>query len=61
MNEYEQFVEKLSHDYNIESYSFHEKYSDLPIWRDSNHITHGKEGKIYSKDFAKMIVDIVGI
>jgi len=55
INDFEQLLENLSIDYKISHYLIHDKYLDENIWRDSNHIVHGKHGLSYSKDVANAI------
>lgn len=61
IQDFEAFMENLSTDYNIKWYSFHDKYSNLNVWRDSQHIVWGKDGLGFSEDVAKMILkEILG-
>ena len=50
-------LQNLSSESNITIYSLYDKYSDLPIWRDIDHITGSKNVTIYSNDIAKIILD----
>lgn len=49
-------LQNISSESNITIYSLYDKYSDLPIWRDIDHITGNKTGTIYSEDIAKIIL-----
>ena len=39
----------------VKIYSLLDKYADLEIWSDSNHVTRDQKGLIYSQDVAKII------
>jgi hypothetical protein len=50
-------LQNLSSESNITIYSLYDKYSDLPVWRDIDHITGNKNITIYSNDIAKIILN----
>jgi hypothetical protein len=52
---FQTFLDNLSKEYDIPIYKFEEKYSDLDIWNDANHITHNSTVSIFSNDIAKII------
>jgi len=54
MKNFEDFVQKLSRDFDIPVYYLHDKYLGLNIWRDQVHIIWGKT--IYTEDVAKIIL-----
>jgi len=56
-NSFNFIVSELQDKYNLKIYNFTTKYADLPIWRNSNHVTHSNNGIIYSKDVANMILN----
>jgi hypothetical protein len=49
-------VNKSAKDFNLDVYDFHDKYAELPIWLDINHIAYHKDSMIYSDDVAEMII-----
>ena len=53
-------IDKISKDYDIEIYYFHNKYWNENIWMDSQHITLDPKGLIYSEDISKLIVNSTG-
>lgn len=55
--DFDKFLNSLSEDYGVTVYKFHDKYSNLNIWRDAIHIVWGDKGQIYSKDVAKMVLE----
>ena len=50
-------LQNISSESNITIYSLYDKYSDLPVWRDIDHISGSKNGTIYSNDIAKIILN----
>ena len=49
-------VNKSAKDFNLDVYDFHDKYAELPIWLDVNHVAYHKDSMIYSDDVAGMII-----
>ena len=49
-------VNKSAKDFNLDVYDFHDKYAELPIWLDVNHVAYHKDSMIYSDDVAEMII-----
>jgi len=54
---FEDMLEKISKEYNVEIYFLHSKYSDLPIWEESSHVALNKESLIYSQDILNIILN----
>ena len=52
--DFNEFLEEISKGYGIPVYHFHEKYSDLDIWRDNQHVIWGES--VYTKDIAEIIL-----
>jgi len=50
-------LDKISKDYDVEVHYFHDKYSDMNIWTDSQHITIDPKGIIYSQNISELILN----
>jgi len=49
-------LDDISNEFDIPVYHFYDKYADLNIWEDYNHLSLHKNGTIYSSDLAKIIL-----
>jgi len=56
---FELILKDLSSEYNVPMYQFHDKYVDLNIWNDYNHIAVAPEAVIFNDDVEKMILQEV--
>ena len=56
VEDFNSIVQETAKKYGAEFYSLTDRYADLKIWSDSNHITTNPRGLIYSEDIAKMIL-----
>ena len=54
IEDFNEFLEKISKDYGIPVYNFHDKYSELGSWRDNQHVIWGESA--YTKDIADIIL-----
>jgi hypothetical protein len=54
---YNSMLEELSKKSDTKVYSIYEKYANLPIWNNYDHVAYNKNSTIYSQDIAKMISD----
>ena len=54
IDDFEIFLDGFSKNYDVPIYHFHDKYMDLDIWRDRNHIIYGQT--IYSVNIAEIIL-----
>jgi hypothetical protein len=54
---FQQILDDLGNMPNIKIYDFKNKYSELNIWKDRTHVAYSKEGMIFSKDIAKIIIN----
>ena len=48
-------VNQSAKDFNLDVYDFYDKYAELPIWLDVNHVSYHKDSMIYSDDVVEMI------
>lgn len=49
-------LEDYANTYEIKIYDFEDKYSELEIWTDTDHISYDKTVTVYNNDVAEMIV-----
>jgi len=49
-------LDEISDEFDVPVYHFYDKYADLNIWDDFNHVSLHENGIIYSSDFAKIIL-----
>jgi hypothetical protein len=47
----------LSKKFGLKIYEFEEKYNELNIWRDTQHISHHQNVTIFNEDIAEMIME----
>jgi len=50
-------LNKISEELDVTVYHLNDKYSDLKIWADINHVSMDEISMIYSSDLAKIILD----
>jgi hypothetical protein len=50
------FMDTLKNDYNIKIFYFHDKYKDLNIWADPQHVAYNENTLIYSDDILQIIL-----
>jgi len=48
-------LEEISDEYGVKIYYFTDKYADLAIWANINHVAYSKQSMIYSDDITNMI------
>jgi hypothetical protein len=53
-------MEELQSKYGISVYDLTDKYADLPIFVNTDHVAYNKQSAIYSQDIAKMILNQTG-
>ncbi len=51
------FLNNLSDKYDIRIYYFHDKYEDLNIWTDPQHVAYNKNSLIFSDDILQIILE----
>ena len=49
-------MKEISDKNNVDVYFLHDKYEDMNIWRDPNHIAVNSKSLIYSDDIGEMLV-----
>jgi hypothetical protein len=54
---FDTLIQNLSKDYKVKIYSLQDKYKDLPIWYDPQHVAIFNNTSIYSKDISKIILE----
>jgi len=52
-------LEDLSNEYNIEVYQLQDKYSNIDIWSDFQHVSASSSGKIYSDEIISIILGYI--
>lgn len=57
---FQKTFENIANEHSIPLYFLHDKYSDLPIYNEGNHVTLNKTGLIYSKGVAEIILQELG-
>lgn len=55
-DQFKELLEGLTEKYGIEIYEFEEKYSELNVWKDPNHVSYHESVTIYNEDIASMII-----
>ncbi len=50
------FMDTLKNDYNIKIFYFHDKYKDLNIWTDPQHVAYNENTLIFSDDILQIIL-----
>ena len=53
---FESLMKEISDKNNVDVYFLHDKYEDMNIWRDPNHIAVNSKSLIYSDDIGEMLV-----
>ncbi len=53
---FDTIIQNLEKDYKIKIYSLQDKYKDLNIWYDPQHVAIFNNTQIYSEDVAKVIL-----
>ena len=54
---FDEIIENISNEFDLEIHVLTEKYSKLEIWNDYQHIALGLPSKIYTEDITKIIID----
>ena len=49
-------LDDLAEKYDLEIYEFEEKYVELDVWGDIEHVSYHKNVTIFNEDVAKMII-----
>ncbi len=57
---FEIIIKDLAKEYSVPTYQFHDRYVDLNIWNNYNHIAMSPEAIIFTNDVEKMILQEVG-
>jgi hypothetical protein len=52
---YNSNIQKISKNSNVRIYDLNEKFMNMTIWSDPWHVSLGKEGEVYTKEFIKII------
>lgn len=56
LRDYDTLLNEISDQFNIHVYDFFNKYANLPIWNDLEHVAFNENSSIYSEDIAKTIL-----
>ena len=56
LKDYDGVLYKIFKELNVEVYDFFEKYADMPIWVDLEHVSYNENSSIYTDDVTKMIL-----
>ena len=56
LRDYDIVLNKISTKLNVNVYDFFNKYADLPIWFDLEHVSFNEKSSIYTDDTTKMIL-----
>ncbi len=51
------FLNNLADEYDIEIFNFYDRYIDLNIWTDPQHVAYNKNSLIFSDDILQIIID----
>lgn len=54
---FEEMLQEFSKKNNISVYFFHEKYSEMEIWRDTIHVAINKDTQIYTNDILEILLE----
>lgn len=54
---FDEIIENISNEFDLEIHILTEKYSKLEIWKDYQHIALGAPSEIYTEDITKIIID----
>ena len=49
-------LKSISEKYDVEIYEFEEKYADLEIWNNVDHVAYNNKSIIFSNQIAEMIL-----
>ena len=55
-HQFDLLLNKTSHDLNMQIYSLWDKYANLPIWYDAQHVAIYMNTPVYSEDISKIIL-----
>jgi hypothetical protein len=56
IKDYDLVLKKISAEMNVNIYDYFDKYADLPIWFDIEHVSYNEKSSAYTEDVAKMII-----
>jgi len=59
-NNFDRILNEVSNEFDVKIYDFSDKYADLPIWHNLDHVAYNEKSIVFSDDIAKMIMNEVG-
>jgi len=54
---FEAALQKISDEFDVKLYHFHDKYADTNVWSDISHVSTNPNSSIYSTDIANIILN----
>ncbi|QLH04026.1 hypothetical protein C5F49_00820 [Nitrosopumilus oxyclinae] len=55
-NNFYQILLNVEQEFDVKIYDFSNKFSDLPIWRDTTHVAYNEKAIIFSHELAQIII-----
>lgn len=55
-NSFEETMDSISKKYDVKIYDLSEKYAELPIWRNWDHVAYNQTALIFTEDVSKIII-----
>jgi len=59
LDNFKTIIDELEKSYDVQIFYLHDKYANLEIWRDNEHIAENKNTIIYSNDIANIIKNTI--
>jgi len=56
LKDYDTVLDEVSKELNVDVYDYFDKYADMPIWVDLEHVSYNEKSSIYTDDVTKMIL-----
>ena len=56
LRDYDTVLNEISKELNVDVYDYFDRYADMPIWVDLEHVSYNDESSIYTDDVTKMIL-----
>ena len=56
LKDYDTVLDEVSKELNVDVYDYFDKYADMPIWIDLEHVSYNEKSSIYTDDVTKMIL-----
>ena len=56
LKDYDTILNEISKELNVDVYDYFDKYADMPIWVDLEHVSYNEKYSIYTEDVTEMIL-----